>query len=186
MASSLSSVDKIISHTEIWISSFIVGLDICPFARGVLDHILYTVHQEEDPITIINQLMETITSLRADATYVTSFLILPEVTMSFDKFYALSQICQEEVDRRWGNEFILVAFHPLFYYEGSKDDDTANAVNRSPYPMIHILTSQSMGEATQDVMTGERIAGANKKKLDHFTWEELHKKYRVPINQTSR
>lgn len=179
---STQSLEEIIAKTQSWISSFVIGLDICPFAQGVLRDIWYDVHKEEEPITIINQLIETITALRADATFVTGFLILPEVNMPFDKFYALSQICQEEVDRLWSEQYILVAFHPTFYYEGSDISDTSNAVNRSPYPMIHILTSESMDEATRDVTMGDRIADANKKKLHHFNWQELHKKYRVPIN----
>jgi len=163
-----------------WIQSFIIELDICPFASSVMDKILYDVLLEVEPVAMINQAVEMAQKLQQDGSYETGFLILPRVDYTFSDFYALSQILQDEISRRFPDKYVLVAFHPQFVYEGTDDHDTTNAVNRSPYPMIHFLSSESLDRSSDHPEIGEQITASNQTKLSSLTWKELHEKYGVP------
>ncbi len=175
--------DHIVARTRAWIQSFIVGLDICPFASSVLDNILYDVLHEVDPMPMINQIVEMATMIHQPGTIKTAFLITPDIDMSFSDFYALSQILQDAVNHRYPEQYVLIAFHPDFRYEGTEIDHTSNAVNRSPFPMIHVLSSQSLNDVTTDKDMGAAIAHANQVKLASMDWSVLHEKYGVPLNQ---
>jgi hypothetical protein len=44
-------------------------------------------------------------------------------------------------------EFQLASFHPSYQFMGSSTDDVTNYTNKSPFPIIHILRSDSILKA---------------------------------------
>jgi len=176
-------VDPVIKEIQSWIESFIIGLDICPFAAGVADNTLYIHHKETHHITIANQVFEAINKMRANEDYQTSLIIIPRTRITFEDFYDLSQVLQEQVDERWPEEYVLVAFHQDFRYDGEREDNIVNAVNRSPHPMLHILTSESLDAATEDRKISEQITKSNITKLRKLSWQALFSRYGVKYSQ---
>ncbi len=173
------SIDPVIRDIQSWIESFIIGLNICPFAAGIVDRILFVHHKETHHVTVANQVFETIQKIRSQPTYVTGFVIMPKNRLLFEDFFDLTQVLQEQVDERWPDEYVLVAFHPEFRYEGEREDNIVNAVNRSPHPMIHLLTTDSLDEAAEDTGASARITDANIKKLKKLSWQALFTRYGV-------
>jgi len=90
---------------------------------------------------------------------------------------------QEQVDERWPEEYVLVAFHQDFRYDGEREDNIVNAVNRSPHPMLHILTSESLDAATEDPKISEQITKSNITKLRKLSWQALFSRYGVKYSQ---
>ena len=68
----------------------------------------------------------------------------------------------------------IVCFHPEFKFESLEDEDRANFVNRSPFPMIHILRKSEVQRAAQ-IKGGENISFINEKKLKSMSVEEFKK-----------
>jgi hypothetical protein len=44
-------------------------------------------------------------------------------------------------------EFQLASFHPSYQFEGSQLSDLSNVTNRSPFPLIHIIRTESIQQA---------------------------------------
>jgi len=176
-------IDPVIRDIQGWIESFIIGLNICPFASDMADKTLYVHHKETHPITIANQIFDVAHQLRYGHPYETAFVIMPKTNMLFEDFYELTEVLQEQVDKKWPDKYVLVSFHPNFQYEGEKEDSTLNAVNRSPHPMIHILASDSLDLVAEDPAVAEEITQANIKKLKKLSWQALYTRYGVKLHQ---
>ncbi len=56
----------------------------------------------------------------------------------------------------------LVGFHPEFQYAGAEPADPANATNRSPAPMVHLLRRAELMALAVD---GARISARNARLL---------------------
>ena len=172
-----------ISQTQGWIQSFVIGLDLCPFAALPMNNeqVLFVVNQDQDNIAIANHVLElvlklgskqdTVSTKDADL-YETAFLITPTTVLGFEDFYEVTQAIQQILDDRFNEQFVLVAFHPEFRYQGHESDDTTNATNRSPYPMIHILKESSLTFAAESTNI-EQLVDRNRETLSAMSWDRI-------------
>jgi len=83
-------------------------------------------------------------------------------------------------DLSLNEEFQLVVFHPNFLFADGSKDDPANFTNRSPYPMIHILRSDSVSKAIDHHPNVENIPLENMEKLRTKSFE-YWEKFRMGI-----
>jgi len=70
----------IVEHTRRWISSFVIGLGLCPFARRVFDagRIRYAVSHSRDKNTLANDLASELNLLLATpSTQIETTLLIP-------------------------------------------------------------------------------------------------------------
>ena len=84
----LASIDTTVNITRRWINSFIVDLNLCPFARREVmrNSMRFTVFGYSDPENILHALSEEITLLHNSPEIETSFLILPAGMPDFRDF----------------------------------------------------------------------------------------------------
>ncbi|MFT4568889.1 MAG: hypothetical protein ACI9FN_003859 [Saprospiraceae bacterium] len=166
-----------VNRTKSWIEKFIIGMNICPFAESPFKASLirYVLCSETDLIEVLSFIEKEIVIIdRSTSDEIeTSLIILPFVNLSFEKFIEFNNVV-EDLLAYMGliDKFQSVAFHPLFRYEGSEENDPSNYTNRSPYPMLHILRQKSI-EAVADEEAGRQISEANHKKLQDFSMDEL-------------
>ena len=143
--------------TQRWIQSFVIELNLCPFAHGVSarDAIRYTACSSESLQDIFHALHEEMEWLDSDPETETSFLILTSGMEDFSDFNDCLAMAQELlVMMNWVGRYQLVGFHPYHQFDGTEPDDPENYTNRSPYPMVHILREASVTQAvdaTEDV-----------------------------------
>lgn len=169
-----------ISQTQEWIHNFVIGLDLCPFAALPMSNGqgLFVVNQEQDNVVIANHVLELAKELskdlskKEDRLFETAFLITPQVDLEFEDFYELTQAIQQILDESHPGSFVLVAFHPEFRYQEHDPDDTTNATNRSPYPMIHILkeTSLTYAAESEDI---DQLVNRNRETLSAMSWDSI-------------
>lgn len=137
-------------ETKNWIQDFVIKHDLCPFAHEPF---------EKDELYFqeffLSPKVEDFENLKSNL-----FLIYPESKLNFEDFYeeveSFNQIIQD---------FHLIAFHPEFCFQGLKADDIANLVNKSPYPMVHIISQKDFDLAKVSIKQGESISLINEKKL---------------------
>jgi hypothetical protein len=156
-----------IATSKTWVERFIIGLDICPFAQYIPEEqIKYREDQATDLATIFNNIQQEWQYLLSHRKVETSLIIYPNASADFldflDDYYACEQRLE---DLGLDSTFQLVAFHPQFLFDASTPDDPANFTNRSPYPMIHILRSDSVTKAVDDHPDIESIPVKNMEKL---------------------
>ena len=146
----LASIDTTVNITRRWINSFIVDLNLCPFARREVmrNSMRFTVFEDSDPENILHALSEEITLLHNSPEIETSFLILPAGMPDFRDFndfiYAAESLTEA---LGWEGRYQLVGFHPQYQFANTEPDDAENYTNRSPFPMLHILRESSVSDA---------------------------------------
>lgn len=161
-------MSKIITHTQNWLSSFIIKHNICPFAKRVFDK--KSIHYEvviSDKLE--NQLQELIYSCEQldretelEDGLETSLLILPKGLADFDDFLDFLELANELMHKQ-GYEGIyqLASFHPDYCFEGVDVDDASNFTNRSPYPMLHLIREASLEKVLAHYPYPEQIPVRN-------------------------
>lgn len=140
--------------------------------------VLFVTNQEKDNAVIANHVLEMVDELSNESsekdieTYETAFLITPNLDLDFEDFYELTQAIQQILDNSHPGRFVLVAFHPEFRYQEQELLDTANATNKSPHPMIHILKESSLTYAAQSADI-EQLVNRNKEILSAMSWDSI-------------
>jgi hypothetical protein len=144
----------VVEHTRRWISSFVIGLGLCPFARQVFDagRIHYAVTPARDETTLLKDLASELQLLSASSStqIETTLLIHPHVLGNFldynDFLSAVDRLLQDL--RLWGTVQVA-SFHPQYRFAGTDVTAAENYTNRSPYPMLHLLREASVSRAAR-------------------------------------
>ena len=141
-----------VTSTKAWIESFVIALNLCPFAKGPTDagQVRFIVSHTSDLEKILLQFWEAIEFMeRHSAKEVSnSFLIIPFAPKDFQDFLNITDLAEGLlIDQKKIDDYQLVSFHPEFHFVDSKIGEPGNKVNQSPYPMIHILREKEVRDA---------------------------------------
>lgn len=167
-------MDSTLSLTKYWLESIVIGLDLCPFARIPFEKGLIRVVECEDPdeddqMVFFLEELEYLNQTDANdvATTVIVYPNASEDFFSFNDFVGELEYMLEEAEL--SDVFQLVAFHPNFVFVDTDFDHRGNLVNRSPFPILHILRSEEIAKAMKNPKDGEVISFNNDKKLHELS-----------------
>ncbi len=141
----------VIAATRRWVSSVVIGLGLCPFARRVFqrEKIRYAVSDAGDGLSLLDDLtaeLEAFASAAASGVE-TTLLIHPRALVNFlDYNDFLSDT--DRLVRGLGltGTIQLASFHPDYRFAGTGPDAAENYTNRFPYPMLRLLREESVTE----------------------------------------
>ena len=68
-------------------------------------------------------------------------------------------------------EIQIASFHPDYRFADAAPDDVANATNRSPHPMLHLLREVSVARAVASHPDPAAIPARNVEQLRALGWE---------------
>lgn len=143
---------KEVSVTKIWIKEFVLKNKLCPFASMGFqtDTIYYAVSYGQELKDHLEAFWRTLQiMLNPETHYSNAFLILQD-EISFDGIMKLSSIFDEFlIEANMDDIFQIVEFHPQLLFGDHEKEDPAHFINRSPYPMIHILRKEEVAEAIE-------------------------------------
>lgn len=164
--------------TNYWLKEIVIGLDLCPFARipfekGQIRVVECEEAQEEEQLAFFLEELEVLNQSEAGELS-TTLIVYPHASASFIEFndfvgdleFMLEEAGLDEI-------FQLVAFHPKFVFEHLASDHLGNYVNRSPFPVLHILRAEEVERAIKHPKEGEAISFNNDKKLHALSQESL-------------
>jgi hypothetical protein len=164
-----SSVDPIAATRE-WIERFVVGLGLCPFAAGPLaaSRVRFISSGARTPEALLEDLREALLFLAgADPAQVETLLLIhPGALLDFDAFNQFLDAADglvAELDLE--GVLQIASFHPGYVFADAPTDDVANATNRSPHPMLHLLREESVARARAEHPDTEGIPARNVKLL---------------------
>lgn len=155
---------RAISQTRNWLSSVIVELNFCPFAKRELDKgsIRFSVVDDETLEACLQSLIEECVFLDGDDNTETTLLIFTHAFIEFDAYLQLVEIAEELIEQQgYEGVYQLASFHPDYVFADSDPDDAANYTNRSPYPMLHIIREHSLERALENYPEPELIPKRN-------------------------
>ena len=168
--------DIVIADTVRWLEKAVIGLNLCPFAKGVhtKDQIHYVVSEADDAEGVAQDLHRELEAL-AEANPEkrdTTLLVLPYALHDFLDFNDFLDIADSMVDElQLGGILQVASFHPLFQFEGTDVDDVTNCTNRSPYPTLHLLREESIDKAVEAFPEAETIYEKNMDTLEQLGLE---------------
>jgi len=130
----------------------VIGLNLCPFARGVSvkGQVRYAVSSATTTGALVDDLDAELQllSVTAPAQVDTTLLILPYVLADFLDYNDFLDVADAAVERMGLAAVVQVAsFHPRYQFAGTAAGDMTNYTNRSPYPILHLLREASVDAA---------------------------------------
>lgn len=166
---------KIIDRVRNWIEEFVIGLNLCPFAREPFnkDRINYIVADTKDVQQIVSRFREEVTALEA-STFETSLIIISDKSLSFLEYLRIFGLCEKSlVNSGFDGDYQLASFHPDYQFADADYSDQSNFSNRSPFPIIHILRSDMVGKAIESYGDTAKIYKQNIELLEGMSTEQL-------------
>jgi len=180
MNTNVSNEDAI-AATKLWLERAVIGLNLCPFAKGVQvkNQIRYVVSAAQTSEELLRDLLGEFEVLAESsaATIDTILLIHPHVLTDFldyNDFLEVVEAALVEVDL--DGELQVASMHPNYQFADTEPDDITNYTNRSPYPTLHLLREASIEQAVAAFPDAAQIFDKNietMRRLGHEGWNEL-------------
>ncbi|MCS6943907.1 MAG: DUF1415 domain-containing protein [Sutterellaceae bacterium] len=171
--------EAVIAATRRWIERAVIGLNLCPFARGALPRLRLAVSAATTTEALLADLVWELQYLAAadPRQLETTLLIHPYVLRDFLEFNDFLDVGDAAV-RRLGLEGVIqiASFHPQYRFAGTAADDIENYTNRAPYPILHLLREDSVARALAAVRDPASIYRRNveiMRRLGHAGWARL-------------
>ena len=154
MTQSSAPIEAVIAATQRWVERAVIGLNLCPFAKGVQTkgQVHYVLSQADDTPALLIDLKQQLQDLHESdpAQRDTTLLIAP---LAFPDFLDFNDFL-ERADRllrkmRLDGDYQIASFHPQFQFADAAADDISHYTNRAPYPILHLLREQSIDRAVE-------------------------------------
>ena len=144
------SNEHIIERTQNWVRSFIIKLNICPFAKREVEKgtVKFHVSLAKKQQQALEELLIELISLDRNEAVETTLFIFPSLFNDF--FQYLDFVDYAELllrEQEYEGIYQLATFHPDYCFADTDVDDVSKYTNRSPYPMLHILREESLEKA---------------------------------------
>lgn len=160
------SASPFVRDTVRWLERAVIGLNLCPFAKGVhaKGQIHYAVTFTEDPAQVLDVLRSELSALVAASPHQrdTTLLIAPQCLqdfLDFNDFQSDAEALLEEMGLVGTVQ--IASFHPQFQFGGTGAEDVTNCTNRAPYPTLHLLREESIDRAVEVFPEAETIFERN-------------------------
>jgi uncharacterized protein len=145
----------VIDGTCRWISSMVIGLNLCPFAERVFKagKIRYVVSDAREDTTLLKDLADELETLASSPVSIveTTLLIHPHALRNFPEYNDFLSDGEGLIrDLGLRGTIQIAGFHPDYQFAGTDPDAVENYTNRSPYPMLHLLREESISEVASD------------------------------------
>lgn len=170
-------------QVRIWLESFVVGLNLCPFARPFVlpgqlgaDRLRIATCLSEEPEALRNAFLQELDFLQtsSEQEVATTLLVFPTALASFDDYLDYFDDAQALLIQA-GLEGLLqlASFHPAYQFEGEEEVAASHFSNRAPYPIVHFLREDMMERVLQDFPNPENIPVQNIATLEDIGSAEL-------------
>jgi uncharacterized protein len=144
--------ETVLLLTRNWLERAVIGLSLCPFAKTVhaKGQIRFVVSPAETTQALLEELRRELGALsRSNPDEIdTTLLIAPHVLGEFLDYNDFLKRAAAALERAGlGGELQIASFHPNYVFGDLDEGDAANASNRAPYPILHLLREASVSRA---------------------------------------
>ncbi len=170
-----------------WLQSFVVGLNLCPFAKPFVlpgqlgeDRLRISICMGEEPEALRSVLLQELDLLQSSSEQelATTLLVFPTALKSFDDYLDYFDDAQALLAQA-GLEGLLqlASFHPDYQFAGEPVGASSHFSNRAPYPIVHFLREDMMERVLQDFPNPENIPDQNIATLEDIGTAELKQRW---------
>jgi hypothetical protein len=169
-------------HIRAWVQQFVVGLDLCPFARPLRNagNLRITVCTGSEEDHLLRTFLQELDLLQAsqEREIATTLLVFPHALADFEAYLVFFDKAQGLLIDSGLQEWVLRAsFHPLYQFQGEDEDAASHFSNRAPYPVIHLLRESMLTRVLADYPHPERIPARNIEKLNRLGSAQLRRNW---------
>ncbi|MFT5320593.1 MAG: hypothetical protein ACI934_000734 [Pseudohongiellaceae bacterium] len=165
-----------IAETRHWLETIVIGLNLCPFARGELvsERVQFTVSDAHTREQLLMDLYTSLLALADNPAIETTLLIHPHVLQNFDDYNQFLDIADALLcDMDMEGVYQIASFHPDYQFADTALEDARNYSNKSPYPMLHLLSEESLEKAIDNNADTALIPERNKALLNKMGIKKL-------------
>lgn len=165
-----------------WLETFVVDLNLCPFARPVVAsralRIAVCEAQEVDALTRAFLTELDLIQAHSEQEIATTLLAMPRALGEFEQYLMFLEHA-ETLLSELGLEgtFQLASFHPHYRFAGEPADSMGSYTNRSPYPMIHFLREDMLTRVLGEFPDPHRIPDRNIATLEAIGRAEILRRW---------
>jgi hypothetical protein len=177
-------VQPVEQHTRAWLESFVVGLDLCPFAAGLLNapelRITVTGALAADDLrrVFLGELDLLVTAPEEEVA--TILLVFGNALARFEDYLDFLDEAQALVVAAGLEDLVqLASFHPQYQFEGEALDSPTNYSNRSPYPVLHLLRENMLTRVLEEFPEPEKIPERNIRTLEGLGLAKVQQRWRA-------
>ena len=161
-----------------WVKDFVVGLNLCPFARPLLasDALRLTVCEATEDGIVAGALLDEIELIQkmSEAEIATTLVVFPNALQRFDDYLVFLEGAQQLIEEMGLLGVLqLASFHPDYQFAGEPIESASHFTNRAPFPMIHLLREDMVTRALETYPNPELIPERNIQKLEDLGLERL-------------
>ncbi len=169
------TADAVVADTRRWLERAVIGLELCPFAKGVLarDQVRFVVSRATDAQGLAADLAAELQHLAAADPEVldTTLLLHPQVLQDFDDYNDFLDVADAVLlELGLEGELQVASFHPDYRFADAEPDDVANCSNRAPWPTLHLLREASIERAVAAFPDAASIYERNIDTLRRLGW----------------
>ncbi|MCB1687366.1 MAG: DUF1415 domain-containing protein [Halioglobus sp.] len=171
-------------HLQRWLDEFVVGLNLCPFARPLLGaaNLRIAVCEETDTPALRRAFLAELDLLQRspEQDIATTLLAFPRALQNFDDYLDFLEDAQDLL-RAAGLEGLvqLASFHPDYRFAGEPPNAASHYSNRAPWPVIHLLREDMLTRALEEFADPQRIPDRNIETLTEIGADELARRWRA-------
>lgn len=156
--------DEVIRSIQNWVASFVVDLNLCPFAKGVLadNRVRFARTGAATEEQLLTALQAELELLNLDPSIETTLLIHPGILQEFyDYNQFLDNADQLLLQMNLEGVYQVASFHPDYQFDGTDPEDVENYTNRSPYPVLHLIREASLERVLAEFPDTDQIPARN-------------------------
>jgi hypothetical protein len=180
-----AAVDPATAQARIraWLAEFVVGLNLCPFARPLLtaDNLRIEICNQTSPDQLHKAFLRELDLLQrsSEEEVATTLLVFPEALGDFEDYLEFLDAAQELLTEA-GLEGVvqLASFHPHYQFAGEPVAAPSHYSNRSPYPVLHLLREDMLTRVLADGANPDEVPLRNIATLEAIGAEELEQRWR--------
>jgi hypothetical protein len=173
-------------HIRRWLDEFVVGLNLCPFARPLLGapSLRIAVCEETDVPALRMTFLQELDLLQrsTEQQIATTLLAFPCALHDFNDYLEFLDDAQELLYESGLEGLVqLASFHPDYCFAGEAPDAASHYSNRAPYPLVHLLREDMMTRVLEEFPEPERIPERNIETLTDIGVDELKRRWRALV-----
>ena len=172
----LENDEEIIQSVRQWVETFVVGMNLCPFAKRELvkNRVRFVTTAATTAEQLLQVLQTELELLNADPSVETTLLIHPAVLQDFYDFNDFLD-CADSllVDMELEGIYQVASFHPEYQFGGTRSGDAEHYTNRAPYPVLHLLREESLERVIADYPDVDDIPERNIELMNSLGQDKL-------------
>jgi len=156
----------------------VIGLNLCPFAKKefIKNRICFSVTDAETEELLLMDLKAELESIQSNDKIETTLLIHPKILTDFYEYNQFLELVDALLeDMELDGIYQIASFHPDYQFADTAPDDVKNYTNKSPFPMLHILSEDSVENAENTYPNINEIPSKNIELLESMGLDKIKK-----------